>query len=219
MIRDIYPVLFAHYGPQRWWPGETPFEVCVGAILVQNTNWKNVEGTIAGLKARGLLSCEALLETPPERLAQMIRPVGYFNIKTKRLRNFLLFLRQRCAGDIRALVRVPWPQARAELLAVNGIGPETADSILLYALAKPVFVVDAYTRRLLIRHGFREEGRDYSSMQALFMGSLPSDVRIFNEYHALIVRLGKDFGRDAPDRRDYPLKERKYFLSVRGRML
>jgi endonuclease-3 related protein len=212
ILRAIYQKLSAHYGPQRWWPADSPFEVCLGAILTQNTNWQNVERAIANLRSSGKLSFQALYLTPIAELKELIRPAGFFNVKAKRLRNFLEFLHSSCRGDLQALSRKPWPLARAELLAVNGIGHETADSILLYALGKPVFVIDAYTKRLLIRHGFQKETESYAGMQELFMTLLPPDVELFNEYHALIVQLGKDFRGLGPAGDGYPLKDKKYFL-------
>jgi endonuclease-3 related protein len=185
----------------------------VGAILVQNTNWMNVEKAIRALKDRRLLSVNRLLALSENDLAELIRPAGYFRVKSRRLRNFLNFLAVRYGGDVRGMARQSLEMLRIELLAVNGIGPETADSILLYALKKPAFVVDAYTRRLFVRHGFSEGRADYHDVQALFTRHLPQDVRLYNEYHALIVRLGKDHkGADADCRKDYPLEERIFFL-------
>jgi endonuclease III related protein len=212
ILRAIYDTLLAHYGPQHWWPGETPFEVCVGAILTQNTNWQNVERAIANLRRAGKLSFARLYHTPMAELKELIRPAGFFNVKAKRLRNFLEFLQGACHGRLEELAKKPWPVARAELLAVNGIGNETADSILLYALSKPVFVIDAYTKRMLLRHGFRNEAESYAGMQELFMTHIPPDVAVYNEYHALIVQLGKDFRGQGPAESDYPLKDRQYFL-------
>ena len=212
VLRAIFETLSRHYGPQNWWPGDSPFEVCVGAILTQNTNWQNVERAIANLRAAGKLSFRALYRTPDAELKELIRPAGFFNVKAKRLRNFLEFLEASCRGDLKELAHRPWPVVRAELLAVNGIGNETADSILLYALGKPVFVIDAYTRRMLLRHGFREETASYAGMQELFMTHFPPETGLYNEYHALIVQLGKDFRGTGPWAGNYPLKERKYFL-------
>jgi endonuclease-3 related protein len=212
ILRAIFRKLSVHYGPQHWWPGDSPFEVCVGAILTQNTNWQNVERAIANLRAAGKLSFRTLYCTPLSELKQLIRPAGFFNVKAKRLRNFLEFLHSSFQGSLKELAKKPWPLARAELLAVNGIGNETADSILLYALQKPVFVIDAYTKRLLFRHGFRKEAESYAGMQELFMTHLPPEVALYNEYHALIVRLGKNFRGTGPLKGGYPLKDRKYFL-------
>jgi endonuclease-3 related protein len=213
IIRAIYARLLEVYGPQHWWPAETPFEVIVGAILVQNTNWGNVEKAISMLMTRKVLSCEKLLALSSDDLAQLVRPAGYFRVKERRLRNALQFMARRYRGSTARMARRPLMDMRQELLAVNGIGPETADSILLYALHKPVFVVDAYTRRLLSRHGFPEGTADYANIQALFMRHLPLEEKIFNEYHALIVRLGKDFkGGETVGRNDYSLQNKNLFL-------
>ncbi len=184
----------------------------MGAILVQNTNWKNTERAITNLRREKVLDVRRLSGLPLERLKALIRPAGYFNVKALRLKNFLDFLTQHAGGDIKGLAGLPWPVARARLLSVNGIGHETADSILLYALGKPVFVVDAYTRRMLLHHGFHAESRDYASMQKLFMRHIAPDTAVYNEYHALIVRLGKQFRPGEYGAEDYPLKDRKYFL-------
>lgn len=212
VLRAIYDQLFLTYGPQHWWPAETPFEVCIGAILVQNTNWKNVERVIAGLRREGLLAFPRLHRMPAQTLRALIRPAGYFNIKARRLQNFLDFLDRNYDGDLAGLAQKPWPVARAELLGVNGIGHETADSILLYALHKPVFVVDAYTKRLLVRHGFVTEACDYFSMQKLFMAHLEPDPFLYNEYHALIVQLGKTIRSGGKITAAYPLVASKYFI-------
>lgn len=212
VLRLIYDRLLAVYGPQSWWPAETSFEVCVGAILTQNTNWKNVERAIEGLRAASLLSYEGLRACSVQHLAPILRPAGYFNIKAKRLKNFVDFLTREHGGSLKRLGYLPWPVARMQLLAVNGIGQETADSILLYALGKPVFVIDAYAKRMLARHGFPEGDGDYACMQELFMTHLAPDPGQYNEYHALIVRLGKDFRGPQADLSGYPLEEKKYFV-------
>lgn len=189
----IYEAMRAALGPSDWWPGETPFEIAVGAILTQNTNWGNVEKAIGNLKARGLLDAEAMYGLPPAELAELIRPAGYYNIKTKRLRNFLAFLGEEADFDITALGEWPLHSLRPRVLGISGIGPETADAILLYALGQPTFVVDAYTFRMLGRHGLADEDMDYHALRAVFMDALPEDVALYNEYHALIVRVGKDW--------------------------
>ncbi len=194
ILLNIYQVLLRRYGPQHWWPAQAPFEVCVGAILVQNTNWNNAAKAILNCERAGGLSFSSMNALTDERLRELIRPAGFFNVKAKRLRAFLDFLSQRCAGRVEVLADTPWPAARTELLSVNGIGPETADSILLYALSKPVFVVDAYTRRMLQAQGFAAHTADYHVMQALFMDNLPLDAAVYNEYHALIVAMGKEHG-------------------------
>jgi len=189
----IYQKLYSHFGPQHWWPAETPFEVMVGAILTQNTNWQNVEKAINNLKKHKLLGARKLYKLSSRRLASLIRPAGYYNVKAKRLKEFLRFLFQSYKGNLRKLSRKNTQALREELLAINGIGPETADSILLYALNKPAFVVDAYTKRIFSRHGFLKEDSGYAQVQNLFTQNLKKDVKLFNEYHALLVRLGKEF--------------------------
>jgi endonuclease-3 related protein len=194
-ITAMYDAMHSALGPSRWWPGETPFEVAVGAILTQNTNWKNVEKAIANLKELDLLSAERMYALPQGELAELIRPAGYYNIKAVRLRNFLEFLRNEAEFDMDALKVQGLHEVREKVLSVKGIGPETADSILLYALEMPTFVVDAYTHRLMVRHGLVDEDVDYHELRALFMDSLPEDVALYNEFHALIVRVGKDWCR------------------------
>ena len=205
-LKEIYDLLFARFGPQHWWPGDTPFEVIIGAILTQNTNWSNVEKAIANLKAAKVLTpdksatrmADKLHQLDIRKLAEMIRPAGYFNIKAKRLKNFLDWLFENYSGQLANLENVPTDRLRSELLSVKGVGPETADSILLYALNRPVFVIDAYTARICSRHHLIDEGADYFQIQELFEANLPSDIQLFNEYHALLVRLGKDFCKPTP---------------------
>ncbi len=191
-LLDIYERLFSAFGPQHWWPGDTPFEVCVGAILTQNTNWKNVEKAISNLKKHGLLSPVALNEIPLENLAARIRPAGYYNLKAGRLKAFISMLFDHFDGKLESIFDVKTDVLRTLLLSVKGIGPETADSMLLYAFERPSFVVDAYTMRMLIRHDLIDEEADYDQVRDMFMDYLPRDVRLYNEYHALIVRLGKE---------------------------
>ncbi|MBI5763677.1 MAG: endonuclease III domain-containing protein [Planctomycetes bacterium] len=190
-IREFYDALLAAYGPQGWWPGETPTEIVIGAILTQNTNWKNVEKAIEQLRAAKMLDWAALRDVPMAELADRIRPSGYFNIKAKRLKSFTAWLWARCDGNLEDLRGLPLERLRAELLAINGIGPETADSILLYALGKPTFVIDAYTRRVAIRHGLAADDCSYEELKELFEKHTPCDVAAYNEYHALIVAVGK----------------------------
>jgi endonuclease-3 related protein len=197
-LKEIYDLLLKRFGPQKWWPGDTPFEVIVGAILTQNTNWTNVEKAIANLKKAKVLSPNELHKLDIKQLAELIRPAGYYNIKAKRLKNFLDWLFENYSGKLENLENVPTAELRQQLLSIKGIGPETADSILLYALNRPVFVVDAYTARICSRHHLIDEGADYHQIQELFESNLPADVRLFNEYHALLVRLGKDFCRPSP---------------------
>ncbi|MFH1915191.1 MAG: endonuclease III domain-containing protein [Pseudomonadota bacterium] len=194
-ITAMYEAMLAALGPSRWWPGDSPFEIAVGAILTQNTNWGNVEKAMANLKARDLLSARAMLALDPAALAELIRPAGYYNLKTVRLRNFLNFLKNEADFEIESLRVHALDELRDMVLSVSGIGPETADSILLYALDMPTFVVDAYTHRLMRRHGLAHEGIDYHELRALFMDALPEDVALYNEYHALIVRTGKEWCR------------------------
>ncbi len=192
-IGDIYQRLYRSFGPQSWWPGETPFEVIVGAILTQNTNWQNVAKAIDNLKKARVLTPQKLHSLPIDRLARLIRPSGYFNIKAKRLKSFLNFLFKNYQGKLDKMFARPLNELRKEILAVKGIGPETADSILLYAGGLPIFVVDAYTKRIFSRQKLLSEDTEYHQVQELFTRSLKKDVQLYNEYHALIVRLGKDF--------------------------
>ena len=188
----IHDALFAAFGPQGWWPGKTPFEVMVGAILTQNTNWRNVERAIANLRAARAMTPAAMSRLPPEALAALIRPAGYFRVKAARLGNLLEHLRRRHGGSVARLLRTPLEPLREELLGISGVGPETADSILLYAGGLPSFVVDAYTTRVLGRHGLVRAEAGYAEVQALFARALPGDAPLFNEFHALFVRLGKE---------------------------
>jgi endonuclease-3 related protein len=197
-ISDLYNSLLQHYGPQGWWPGDTPLEVAVGAILTQNTNWQNVALAIKRLKEAGLLTARALQDLPEVELADYIRPAGYYNIKARRLKNFLNFLFSNYRGDMAAMAAAPLELLRPALLAVKGIGPETADSILLYGLEKPTFVVDAYTFRILSRHGLASDPCSYEELQALFMEVLPRDTALYQEYHALLVQTGKECCRPRP---------------------
>lgn len=198
--------LYRAFGPQHWWPGDTPFEVAVGAILTQNTNWTNVEKAIANLKRENMLSARALHLISPARLSGLIRPAGYFNIKAGRLKNFVALLMDEYSGSMKRMEAEGLPEIRNTLLSVNGIGPETADSIILYALRKPVFVVDAYTRRVFSRHAILDHDASYETYQALFHGALRRDEKLYNEYHALIVRLAKNFCRTRPACAGCPLE-------------
>lgn len=190
-IRLSYDLLHEAWGPRGWWPGETPFEVCVGAILTQNTNWTNVERAIANLKAAGPLSVERLWTMPPEELEQLIRPAGYYRLKTVRLRNFLALLAESYGGSLERLFELPTDRLRAEVLSVSGIGRETADSIVLYAAGRPVFVVDAYTFRVAFRHGIVDQDADYELLQDVYSSAMERDVKVYGEYHALLVEAGK----------------------------
>lgn len=192
-LREIYHRLDEHFGPLNWWPAESPFEVLVGAVLTQNTNWKNVEKSIDSLKRANLLSFDAVLDVPEEQLAELIRSSGYYNLKSRRLKNLLQMVKAEYGGDLSLFFSEDILTAREALLRVKGIGPETADSILLYAGGHPIFVVDAYTHRILSRHGLIPESCDYQTVQDLFMDNLDHDATIFNQYHALLVRTAKRF--------------------------
>jgi endonuclease-3 related protein len=208
--KDIYRRLYRSFGPQHWWPAKSPFEVAVGAILTQNTSWANVEKAIRNLAARKLLEPRRLNRLSDTKLARIIRPAGYYNIKAKRLKNFLRFFLEEHSGSIKKMSAKSLPVLRRQLLEVNGIGPETADSILLYALKKPVFVVDAYTKRIFSRHRLFDAQADYHSVQKIFAQNLKKDVKLFNEYHALIVRVGKEFCRKQKPRCQIcPLNQKK----------
>lgn len=189
----VYDRLYNYYGSQEWWPGETPLEVMVGAVLTQNTNWANVEKAIVNLKDAGLLSFPDLREMPLKRLAEYIRPSGYYNIKARRLKNLFQMIDDEYEGEPTFLFEDSLESSRENLLRVKGVGPETADSILLYAAEKPVFVIDTYTHRVFSRHHLVEEDTDYFTLQQEFMDSLPQDVPLFNEFHALIVAVAKEF--------------------------
>ena len=195
ILLDLYGKLLKALGPQHWWPAETVLEVIVGAVLTQNTAWSNVEKAIKNLKSDGWLTFEGLEHLPTEQLAELIRPAGYYNIKAARLKNLIRLLRETCGGDVKRLCREEAMAARTALLSVSGVGPETADSILLYAADHPIFVIDTYTCRILSRHDLLPEGATYEDAQRLFMEHLPHQVPLFKEYHALFVRLGKDFCR------------------------
>lgn len=195
-FRNVYRRLYRHYGPQHWWPGDSAFEIMVGAVLTQNTAWVNVERAIANLKAAGALSPQAIHATPARRLAAWLRPSGYFNVKARRLRALCAWLLQ--AGGVSRLRRMATPPLRAALLAVHGVGPETADDILLYGFDRPVFVIDAYTRRLFRRLGLVQGRESYETLRARFEQALAPDPGLYNEYHALIVRHAKQVCRTRP---------------------
>ncbi len=188
----IYKRLFSAYGEQHWWPGTDPFEIIIGAILTQQVAWKNVEKALAALKVADLLSPETLLHAPLDEVVALIRPTMYYNAKAKKLRSFLLFLQERHHGALSDLLSLSLSSLREELLSVHGIGEETADSIILYAAGKPSFVIDAYTRRILQRVGLIGGAEPYAALRDLFMENIPRDVKLYNEYHALFVRHGKE---------------------------
>jgi len=197
-LLEIYQRLLAAYGPQRWWPGETPFEVIVGAILTQSAAWTNVEKAIANLKAADALSPEGLARLTEGELARMVYPAGYFNAKARKLKAFVGMLNDSFGGNLPRMLAAPVGELRPLLLATHGIGPETADAIILYAAGRPVFMIDAYTRRLFERLDIVPDGDGYDAWQALFEANLEPDAALLNEYHALIVRHGKERCRRVP---------------------
>lgn len=194
--RNIFERLLAAYGPRHWWPGDSTFEVMVGAVLTQNTAWTNVEKAITNLKRAKALSPGAIVKTHPRRLARLIRPSGYFNVKAKRLRALCCWIEEQ--GGVKEIARMPTETLRPALLAIRGIGPETADDILLYAFHRPVFVIDAYTRRIFARLGLIKGKEHYETLRRSFEDALGEDVPLYNEYHALIVRHGKETCRKKP---------------------
>jgi endonuclease-3 related protein len=197
-LRGLYARLLGHFGHAGWWPGDTPFEVCLGAILVQNTSWRNVERTLSGLRRRGLLSYARLSSLRPSRLAPLVRSSGTFRVKARRVRAFLDFLGREYGGRVEAMRGEEPGRLREKLLGVPGIGPETADSIILYAVGQPVFVVDAYTRRVFARLAWIGGREPYEDVQRLVMDRLPPDAALYNDFHAQIVSLGKDVCRTVP---------------------
>lgn len=205
--QQVFRKLLDTFGPQQWWPAETALEVLVGTVLVQNTNWRNVERAIENLRAANALEVSRLLALEQDELESLIRPTGYFRRKAQRLRNLLEFVAREYQGSIDAMRAENTLELRQQLLAVNGIGPETADAILLYALKKPVLVVDAYTKRVYARHGWIEQNADYHQLQQHLVGELPADVETYNELHALLVEVGKRYCRKTPDCEACPLVE------------
>lgn len=194
ILKRIYKNLYKHFGSQHWWPGDSPFEVMVGAILTQNTNWHNVQRAIDNIKRRGLLSPNVLLKKKTS-IPSLIQSSGFYNVKSKRLISFLRYFVNSYSGNTQHMRKKNFRIVRDELLKVNGIGMETADSMLLYALGKPVFVVDTYTRRIFSRHGIINKNADYDDIRFFFESHLPRRVRLYNEYHALLVRTGKEYCR------------------------
>lgn len=199
-LRTYYDALFAAHGPQHWWPGRTAFEIIVGAILTQNTSWSNVEIAMRNLRRGKLLTSRAIERVSFARLAQLIRSSGYFRQKAKKLKCFVRFVRSEYGGSLNRMFRAPTEALREKLLGVHGIGPETADAILLYAGKHPVFVVDAYTRRMLERHGLAARSQSYEEIRQLFERGFPRDAPLYNEFHALIVRNGKEYCRTSNPR-------------------
>jgi len=206
LLRELYQILLTTFGPQGWWPGESPFEVALGAILTQNTNWQNVARVITALKAEGTLDPVILGEMPEGELARRFRPAGYYNIKAQRVKIFLVFFAERFGNFMENMAAEAWEDLREELLRLKGIGPETADSILLYALNHPTFVVDTYTFRILSRHGLVADPCSYEELRQVFMDHLTPQVSLYQEFHALLVRLGKEFCRPQPRCEGCPLE-------------
>ena len=205
MLR-LYRALLAHHGPQRWWPARTPFEVAVGAILTQHTAWPGAAQAVNALRARGLLVPVRLAATPAWKLELLVRPSGTYRLKARRLLDFTRWLLARFGGDFRAMRRAPLGPLRRELLRVPGLGPETADAILLYAAGRPVFVADAYTRRVLARHRLMPGRGGYEDARAFLEAHLPSDPALFNELHALLVAVAKSHCRTVPHCASCPLR-------------
>ncbi len=206
-IVEIYDRLYTHFGPQHWWPAETPFEVMVGAILTQNTSWKNVEKTLSQLKEKDLLHPDALYHIPEKKLSSLIRSSGYFNVKARRIKALMAFIFEGYGGSVDDMLSEKWEALREKLLSVRGIGPETADAILLYAGKAPVFVIDTYTRRLFERHSHIDPADNYQKLQKYLMEGLRGRTDLYNEYHALIVMTGKQFCKKTPDCTDCPLND------------
>jgi endonuclease-3 related protein len=192
-LRRYYRRLYRHFGPQGWWPGRTRLEIVLGALLTQNAGWTNVEKALANLRRAGLLSYERLHRLPASRLAPLLRPSGSFRQKTRYLRHFLNHVQKHHQGSLARMLGGPTKALRDELLSLTGVGEETADSILLYAAGRPVFVIDAYTRRVLARHKLADSDAPYNELQSFIHRHLPGDAQLFNEYHALLVAVGKSY--------------------------
>jgi endonuclease-3 related protein len=205
-LERYYRRLLKAYGPQHWWPADSRFEIMIGAILTQNTAWNNVERAVANLKREGLMTSGALDRVSLSRLAKMIRPSGYFRVKAGRIKAFVRFLIQQYGGDLKRMMSEPASILRSKLLSVKGIGPETADSILLYAMEVPVFVIDTYTRRVLSRHRMTPSKVSYDSLQRYFMDRLQPRPDLYNEFHALLVKVGKEHCKPTPACQGCPLK-------------
>lgn len=206
-LMPIYDRLYNHFGCQHWWPGETQLEICVGAILTQNTAWSNVEKAISNLKKENCLNLIQLKKIKIKKLAKLIKPSGYFNIKAARLKSFIDYFTNHHKGSFNHLFAGRLQDIRNSLLSVKGIGPETADSILLYAGEIPIFVIDAYTKRIFYRLGLISKDADYDKVQSFFMSNLPRKAELFNEYHALIVMLGKHYCKPKPNCGLCPLRQ------------
>lgn len=205
-LLTIYTLLLSSFGKQNWWPAETKIEMIIGAVLTQNTSWGNVEKAVQNLRVADLLSIEGLSNTPLPELSGYIKPAGYFNLKARRLKNLINFINDKYSGELNELFSLDINTMREELLSVNGIGRETADSIVLYGAELPVFVIDAYTHRILTRHSLVDENADYFELQAIFMDNLPHEAELFKEFHALIVKAGKEFCKKRPRCAECPLR-------------
>ncbi|HOW71612.1 MAG TPA: endonuclease III domain-containing protein [Phycisphaerae bacterium] len=205
-LKAFYDAMFEAFGPQRWWPAKSPTEVIIGAILTQNTAWRNVERAIANLAAAKTLDWRRLHEMTVEELAELVRPAGTYKVKARRLKSFVEWLWDRYQGDLKRMFNTSSDALREQLLSVSGIGRETADAILLYAGGVPSFVVDAYTARILYRHGLVDDSADYDEIKDLFESNLPEDAAYFNEYHALLVQVGKLHCRPCPRCEGCPLE-------------
>jgi endonuclease-3 related protein len=195
---QLFDILLTAFGPQHWWPGDTPFEVAIGAVLAQNTSWPNVEKAIASLRAANAMTATSLLALSESDLEQAIRPVGYYRVKARYLRTLAEWVSQRATGNLSSLASEDTGALRCEILALHGVGKETADSILLYAIGKPAFVVDAYTRRIAARLRLLPDNATYESTQQYFVTRLPEDAHLFNEFHGLLVHLAKEHCRARP---------------------
>jgi endonuclease-3 related protein len=205
-LRDLHDALLAHYGHQKWWPADDSFEVMIGAILAQNTAWKNVEKAIQNLRTFELLDVRKLHELDQDTLALAIKPAGTFNVKAARLKAYIAWYVRRFDADLERMKQVPPDRLREELLEIKGIGPETADAILLYAVEAPTFVVDTYAHRVLTRHDLAMEEATYEDLKEAFERELPRDVKVYNELHALIVAVGKEYCRPKPRCEKCPLR-------------
>ncbi|MCX7913229.1 MAG: hypothetical protein N2511_01445 [Thermodesulfovibrionales bacterium] len=205
MLLEIFSKLYSFYGPQNWWPAESSFEVAIGAILTQNISWENAKRAIENLKRENLLNPKALREIPIKRLSELIKPSGYYNIKSKKIKAFVDFVYEYSNGNLEKFKDINIDLLRSLLLSVYGIGPETADSILLYSLEKPIFVVDIYTKRVFSRHNLINHEATYDEIQRLVHSKLQRDSKLYNEYHALLVKVGKDYCKPKPICKRCPL--------------
>jgi endonuclease-3 related protein len=206
-LQNAFDVLYSALGPQDWWPGESPFEVMVGAILVQNTSWRNVARALQKIKDEDLLEPDRLYALPEEELAEILRSVGYYRIKARRLRNLLRVIVEEFGGSVERLLSLETHALRETLLAVSGVGPETADSIVLYAAQKPSFVVDTYTHRIFARHGWIDYASGYYEIKDYCESELPQEVQVYNELHALLVHVGHHWCKKVPRCDECPLRE------------